>query len=93
MSILIESRGTFGKPFNKIHIEGNTTYTNSKRHKIQMEDKMKNFTYLLITVLLLAASTTFAQEKKDKTGTNPVNFTYDYRLITEMQQFKDNGGQ
>jgi hypothetical protein len=32
------------------------------------------------------------QKKKDSTGTNPVNFTYDFRLITEMQQLKDDGG-
>ena len=58
-----------------------------------MEVIMKNVTFLLVTILLLAASSTFAQEKKkDNTGTNPVNFTYDYRLITEMQHFKKDGG-
>ena len=31
-------------------------------------------------------------KKEDNTGTNPINFTYDYRLYWEMQQFKDNGG-
>jgi hypothetical protein len=31
-------------------------------------------------------------KKEDNTGTNPVNFTYDFRLIQEMQQFKDDGG-
>ena len=31
-------------------------------------------------------------KKKDNSGTNPINFTYDFRLINEMQQFKDNGG-
>jgi len=31
-------------------------------------------------------------KKKDNTGTNPINFTYDFRLIQEMQQFKDDGG-
>jgi len=31
-------------------------------------------------------------KKKDNSGTNPINFTYDYRLIFEMQRFKDNGG-
>jgi hypothetical protein len=45
---------------------------------------MRSIAYLLITVLLLAASTTFAQEKKkDNTGTNPINFTYDARFYTE----------
>jgi hypothetical protein len=58
-----------------------------------MEDKMKNVTFLLIAVFFLATSTTFAQEKKkDKTGTNPVNFTYDYRLYTEMQHFANDAG-
>jgi len=32
-----------------------------------------------------------AQEDKDNTGTNPVNFTYDFRLITEMQSLTDGG--
>ena len=51
---------------------------------------MKNVTFLLIAVLLLATSTTFAQEKKkDNSGTNPVNFTYDYRLYTEMQHLQE----
>jgi hypothetical protein len=31
-------------------------------------------------------------KKKDNSGTNPINFTYDFRLIQEMQQFKDDGG-
>ena len=54
---------------------------------------MRSIAHLLITVLLLAASTTFAQEKKkDNTGTNPINFTYDYRLITEMQHLPHNAG-
>jgi hypothetical protein len=54
---------------------------------------MKNLTFLLVTVLLLAASSTFAQEKKkDNTGTNPINFTYDYRLITEMRHLAHDAG-
>jgi hypothetical protein len=62
---------------------------------------------LTLFVLVAIATTAFAQEekaekaeepkkaeeaKKDNTGTNPVNFTYDFRLSQEMQQFKDNGG-
>jgi len=31
-------------------------------------------------------------KKEDKSGTNPINFTYDFRVVFEMQQFKDNGG-
>ena len=57
--------------------------------------------------LVAIATTAFAQEeeaakkeeapkeeeaKEDNTGTNPVNFTYDFRIVQEMQQFKDNGG-
>ena len=42
------------------------------------------------------AASAFAQEdakpKKDNTGTNPINFTYDYRLYYEMQQRKKDGG-
>ena len=54
---------------------------------------MKSITYLLITVFLLAASATFAQEKKkDNSGTNPINFTYDYRLYTEMQHLPNGAG-
>jgi len=32
------------------------------------------------------------KQATDNTGTNPVNFTYDFRLYTEMAQFKNNGG-
>ena len=57
--------------------------------------------------LFAIAATAFAQEeevlkeivkeaeevkKEDNTGTNPINFTYDFRIIQEMQQFKDDGG-
>jgi hypothetical protein len=63
---------------------------------------------LTLFVLVAIATTAFAQDekkaekaeepkkaeeaKKDNTGTNPVNFTYDFRIIQEMQQFKDDGG-
>ena len=58
-----------------------------------MEVIMKNVTFLLVTILFLAASSTFAQEKKkDNSGTNPINFTYDYRLYTEMQHFANDAG-
>jgi hypothetical protein len=36
--------------------------------------------------------TTQAPVKKDNTGTNPVNFSYDFRLITEMQNFTGEAG-
>jgi hypothetical protein len=43
-------------------------------------------------LLLFLASPTPGLAQKDKTGTNPVNFTYDFRIYTEMAQFKDDGG-
>lgn len=47
----------------------------------------------LIVLSLAVPTMALAQEKKaDNSGTNPVNFTYDYRLITEMQQLKDDSG-
>jgi len=56
---------------------------------------MKKIIFLLIAVMLIAASPTFAQEdekKKDNSGTNPVNFTFDYRLYTELQYLPDGAG-
>jgi len=52
---------------------------------------------ILVWILLIALvcpAMVVAQEKKkkDNTGTNPINFTYDYRLYTEMQHFKNDGG-
>jgi hypothetical protein len=43
-----------------------------------------------VAVLLATATTVSAQD--DNSGTNPVNFTYDFRLITEMQSFSDDAG-
>ena len=37
--------------------------------------------------VLMAWSPAIAQEKKDNTGTNPVNFTYDARFYSEMASF------
>jgi hypothetical protein len=55
------------------------------------------FSHSLIVLLLLSVAlpaTGLAQEKKkkDNTGTNPVNFTYDYRMYTELQQFTNDSG-
>ena len=33
-----------------------------------------------------------AQQQEDKTGTNPVNFTYDFRLYTEMAELRSSSG-
>ena len=50
-------------------------------------------TSALLILLIVAASPALAQEeKKDDTGTNPVNFTYDFRFITEMQWLPNDGG-
>jgi len=58
---------------------------------------MKKINKRILSLFLVIAftATAFAQEevkKKDNTGTNPINFTYDYRLYNEWQQFKDDGG-
>ena len=48
---------------------------------------------LILLIALVCPLTVLAQEKKkDNTGTNPINFTYDYRLYTEMQHFTDDAG-
>lgn len=39
---------------------------------------------LLILMLAVPAAVGAQEKKKDKTGTNPMNFTYDYRLYVEM---------
>jgi hypothetical protein len=70
--------------------------------------KKINMRILSLFLLVAIAATAFAQEeeapkkeeapkeedakKKDNSGTNPINFTYDFRIIQEMQQFKDDGG-
>jgi hypothetical protein len=48
----------------------------------------------LLLFVLAGPMPVVAQEDKDKdkTGTNPVNFTYDFRLISEMQEFQGGGG-
>ena len=45
-------------------------------------------------LLLFASTPGLAQEesKKDSTGTNPVDFSYDFRLITEMMALPDDAG-
>ena len=64
---------------------------------------MKNVYIKILSIffLIAIAATAFAQEeeapkeeapKKDNSGTNPINFTYDYRIYFEMQGFKDGGG-
>ncbi len=70
--------------------------------------KKANMKILSLFLLVAFVASAFAQEdeapkkeeapkeeetkKKDNSGTNPVNFTYDFRIIQEMQQFKDDGG-
>ncbi len=49
----------------------------------------------ILVIALVCPAMVVAQDeakKKDNTGTNPINFTYDYRLYTEMQHFADDGG-
>jgi outer membrane protein assembly factor BamA len=49
------------------------------------------FVWILFLILVTSAQG-LAQDKKDNTGTNPVNFTYDFRLITEMAELYNDGG-
>ena len=61
-----------------------------------MRSNLIKSTLTVIALILLALPVAvMAQEdakKKDNTGTNPINFTYDYRLYTEMQHFTDDAG-
>lgn len=42
---------------------------------------------VLIIIFTLSATTIYSQEKKDNSGTNPVNFTYDFRMWMEIESF------
>jgi hypothetical protein len=47
----------------------------------------------MVVALLVAAGLTLpAQAQEDNTGTNPVNFTYDFRLYAEMQSLPQDDG-
>jgi hypothetical protein len=46
----------------------------------------------ILFLILISSTQGFAQDEKDNTGTNPANFSYDFRLITEMAELKDDGG-
>ena len=46
----------------------------------------------ILFLILITSTQGFAQDEKDNTGTNPVNFYYDFRLITEMADLKDDCG-
>ncbi len=43
-------------------------------------------------IILVLTSPTQGLAQEDNTGTNPVNFTYDFRLIAEIAEFADGGG-
>ena len=47
---------------------------------------VRNSLIVLLILMLAVPAAVGAQEKKkkDNTGTNPLNFTYDYRLYSEM---------
>ncbi len=49
-------------------------------------------TALTCLLLLVLTSPTPGLAQKDNTGTNPANFTYDFRLIAEMAELDDPGG-
>ena len=46
----------------------------------------------ILFLILISPTQGFAQGEKDNTGTNPANFSYDFRLITEIAELKDDGG-
>ena len=54
--------------------------------------KIVAYTASVCLLLVALATPGLAQDDKDNTGTNPVNFTYDMRFITEMQWRPDDGG-
>ena len=47
---------------------------------------------LVLLALACPATVVAQEEKQDDSGTNPVNFTYDFRFITEMQWFPSDSG-
>lgn len=51
-----------------------------------------NKIYPLILICLIFSIAAFAQEKKDNSGTNPANFTYDTRFYSEMASLPDSKG-
>lgn len=52
----------------------------------------KEMRTLSIIMALWVAMTGMRALGADKTGTNPANFTYDFRIITEMAELPDNQG-
>ncbi|WP_289053954.1 hypothetical protein [Carboxylicivirga marina] len=48
--------------------------------------------YFLTIIVVLAANVCHSQEKKDNTGTNPANFTYDTRFYSEMAELPNAAG-
>lgn len=55
--------------------------------------KIKKNQLLVILFVLLCTQISFAQEeKKDNTGTNPANFTYDARFYIELADLSDPSG-
>jgi hypothetical protein len=55
---------------------------------------VRNSLIVLLILMLAVPAAVGAQEKKkkDNTGTNPLNFTYDYRLYSEMAALNDPSG-
>jgi len=53
---------------------------------------VSNALIVLILLVLAVPAMGLAQDEKDNTGTNPINFTYDYRLYTEMAELYEPNG-
>jgi hypothetical protein len=54
--------------------------------------KTKHAFVIAVVVLVLFGLTMQVQAQQDNTGTNPVNFTYDFRLYAEMQSLPIDDG-
>jgi hypothetical protein len=54
--------------------------------------KAKHAFVMVVALLVAAGLTLSAQAQEDNTGTNPVNFTYDFRLYAEMASLPQDDG-
>jgi hypothetical protein len=71
-----------------------TKSQNRPTSKTQLKKRVSIFSAFvwIVFFILITSAQGFAQDEKDNSGTNPVNFSYDFRLISEMADLKDDGG-
>lgn len=60
-----------------------------------MKDRNLSLTIIMVLTcfLIFTASTALAADKADKTGTNPINFTYDLKVYNEFSWLNPDGEQ